>query len=181
MRRSLPWILLVVLAGCAGSSRVGQVPLDASYATARDGRLRYRCPAGWFDATPDPQASGHALLLIRNDYHATIAVDEVQLDSVARQELRSRGLAPLAPLLASLNGWENGRSLVEPPREVDGGGGTWWRYTLERNGSEERLEVTLVDAGGRLYAVSVLRSDGEAGGNNLFDVLQDGFIGALRW
>jgi hypothetical protein len=180
MRRSLPWIFLVVLAGCAGSARVTQPPLDASYATARDGHLRYRCPAGWFDATFDPQAAGHALLLVRNDYHATIAVDEVHLDSVARQALRSRGLAPLAPLLASLNGWENGRSLVEPPREVDGGRGLWWRYALEKNGSDERLEVTLVDAGGSLYAVSVLRSDGE-GGNDLFGVLQDGFIGALRW
>jgi hypothetical protein len=180
MRRPLPWILLLLLAGCAGSSRVDQTPLDPSYATARDGRLRYRCPAGWFDATFDPQAAGHALLLVRKDYHATIAVDEVQLDSVARQELRSRGVAGLAPLLASLNGWEHGRSLVEAPREVDGGRGTWWRYALEKNGSAERLEVTLVDAGGRLYAVSVLRSDGN-GGNDLFGPLQDGFIGALRW
>ena len=170
----------LLLSGCAGSSRVAPGILHHPYATSRDGGLRYRLPAGWFDVTADPQSAGHALLLIRNDYQATIVVDEVRLDAAARASLQKNGLMGLAPLLASLGAWEKGRVLVEAPRLLDLNGAEYCRYALTGNGAGERVEVTLVNAAGRVYAVSVLLSDA-SGRNGVFGELQEGFIGSLRW
>jgi hypothetical protein len=178
----LPFLLFagLLLAACGGTSVVAPGILHPSYATARDGVLRYRLPAGWFDVTADPQSGGHALLLIRNDYRATIAVDEVRLDAAAKVALRKDGLMGLAPLLASLGTWEKGRVMVEAPRPLRLDDTEMCRYALAGNGAGERVEVTLVNASGRIYAVSVLLSE-QGGKNGVFGALQEGFLSSLRW
>ena len=91
----------LLLSGCAGSSRVAPGILHHPYATSRDGGLRYRLPAGWFDVTADPQSAGHALLLIRNDYRATIVVDESRQEELGPPELNH--------LIASALGFDDRR------------------------------------------------------------------------
>jgi hypothetical protein len=47
--------------------------------------------------------------------------------------------------------------------------------------SQDSLQVTLLDTGEKVYAVSVLLSGKGVGRDGVFGVLQDSFVGSLRW
>jgi hypothetical protein len=171
-------LLALLLAGCT-TSRFSTSLLHPPYTTSPDGLLHYRLPLGWFDASSDSQATGHAVLLIRNDYGATIAVDEVYLDSAARILLHREGLFQAAQLMLSLTSWERGTVLTIPPHRIWLNGLECYRYTMEVTATHDTLDVTLLNAGEKVYAVSGLLSPRGTGG--FFERLQDSFITTLRW
>jgi len=121
------------------------------------------------------------VLLIRNDYGATIAVDEVYLDANARGQLQQGGLMQIAQLMMSLTSWDNGTILTDPPRALTLNGQKFCRYRMAAAASQDSLQVTLLDTGKKVYAVSVLLSGKGAGRDGVFDVLQDSFVSSLRW
>jgi hypothetical protein len=136
---------------------------------------------GWFDATADSQSAGHAVLIIRNDYGATIAVDEVHLDAAARDHLRQGSLLEAAQVLMSLSTWDRGTVLVQGPRLLTLAGKEVCRYAMAATVARDRIEVTLFDTGGKIYSVNVLLSGKAENREGIFDQLQDDFVGSLRW
>jgi hypothetical protein len=119
------------------------------------------------------------VLLIRNDYGATIAVDELRLDEAARSELRQNGLLPAAQLLLSLTLWEQHAVLSTAPHIVDLGDRQGCRYTMVSGNERDMLDVTVVEAGGRLFAVTVLVSGKRMAGD--VQSVREVFLGAVRW
>jgi hypothetical protein len=176
-------VLLALLSGCAPSSRLGTNVLQPSYAVSRDGQLQYRLPVGWFDATADTQAVGHAVWLMRSDYGATLAVDEVRLDAGARQLVSGGdgGLLQLAQLVISLTAGDRGAVLIDAPVAVTLNSRTVCRYTLLVSDSKDTLHVILVDTGRNTYTVTALRSEKHQGQDIPLGVVADNFVAALRW
>jgi len=171
----------MLLSGCGTGREAAPFPSSSSYITAHDGGFSYLVPQGWFDASVDSQARGHALLLIRNDYGATIAVDEVRLNEAARSELRQHGLLSAAQLLLSLTSWEQHAVLTTAPRIVDLGDRQGCRYSMVSGNAEDTLDVTVVETGGRLFAVNVLVSGKGAAGRGDVESVREMFLGAVRW
>lgn len=174
-------IVMALLSGCASTSRIPTEILQPSYGISRDGHLRYRVPVGWFDATADSQAVGHSVWLMRSDYGATIAVDEVSLDAAARDAVRAGGLLELASLVVSLSAGDRGAVLIAPPVETTLESRTVCQYTMMVSETRDTLRVTLVDTGTRTYAVTALRSEKRGGPDIPLPMVADRFVGALRW
>jgi hypothetical protein len=174
-------LVMALLPGCATTSRVPVDILQPSYSVSRDGRLQYRVPVGWFDATADSQAVGHAVWLMRSDYGATIAVDEVLLDAAARDAVRAEGLLELASLVVSLSAGDRGAVLIAPPVETTLDSRTVCQYTMMVSETRDTLRVTLVDTGTRTYAVTALRSEKRGGQDVSLPLVAERFVGALRW
>jgi hypothetical protein len=121
------------------------------------------------------------VLLIRNDYGATIAVDELRLDDAARSELRRNGLLPAAQLLLSLTSWEQHAVLTTVPHMVDLGDRQGCRYSMVSGNAEDTLDVTVVETRGRLFAVNVLVSGKRAAGKGDLRLVRESFLGTVRW
>jgi hypothetical protein len=136
---------------------------------------------GWFDATADSQSASHAILIIRNDYGATIAVDEVRLDDAAREHLHQGSVMEAAQVLMSLSTWDRGTVLVQGPRLLTLAGKEVCRYTMSATAARDQIEVTVLDTGGKMYSVSVLLSGKAENRAGVFEQLQDDFVGSLRW
>jgi hypothetical protein len=180
-RQSLLLIVLPLLAGCASTARVPADLFHPSYSSSRDGALQYRLPVGWFDATADPQAAGHAAWLMRSDYGATISLDEIRLDPGARADVRSSGLLQLSYLIISLTSGDRGTVLLEPPSLRRVNGKEVCRYSMVVSETKDTLQVTVVDTGDRVYTITALDTGkGEDGGISLVS-LTEGFVAKLRW
>jgi len=174
-------LLALLIAGCSTGTRISPTALPPSSYTSRDGGLQYQLPSGWFDATADSQATGHVVLLIRNDYGATIAVDKVHLDANAREQLHQGGLLEVAQVLMSLSSWDRGTVLMRTPRLLTLDDKEVCRYIMTVTATQDQLQVTLLDTGRNVYAVNVLLSGKVAVRDGELDALQDNFIGSLRW
>jgi hypothetical protein len=170
---------ILSLAGC-GPARDATAPSPPfAYVVARDGGFSYRVPRGWFDASADSQARDHVALLVRNDYRASIAVDQVHLDDAARSELRRGGLVPVARLLVSLSSWDGDALLTVAPHAIALAGKEACRYALASGNGEDAIEVTLVENRERLYAVRVLVSG--RGKEESLHAAQEEFLETVRW
>jgi len=178
----LPALLLASLllaAGC-GAPPPSRPPLSTAYSIARDGYLHYRVPAGWFDVTADSQAHGNAIWLLRSDYAATITVNEIRIDSVAREEIRHQGLIPLARLTMFLSSKDKGALLQRPPEEFQMQGHACCSYELFVPSTGDILRTILLDSGEKVYSVSALRTGGANKAADLAAVQME-FLEALKW
>lgn len=179
--RALPFILSTILVGCGSGPRVATTNLHAGYFPSRDGALQYRLPVGWFDATADSQATAHAIWLMRNDYGASITVDEVRLDAAARKEIERGGLLQLAQLVMALTTGEHGAMLLEPPAVVNVNGRLFCRYEMVASATRDTLRVALFDTGGKAYVVTALLPEKAARRDPQFSIVHENFLSTLRW
>src|SRR5512140_303928 len=169
------------LAGCAGSTPPSAL-LRSAYLTARDGLLQYRCPIGWFDATADSQAAGHLVWLLRNDYSATIAVQELHMGPGAWEEIRTGGIMHLADVTMALAAGGKPYLVERRPEPLSMNGWRGCTYELTTSSGGDILRVTLVDGGKSLYMVTALGSgDTQRGQRDALRSAQDAFLSSLRW
>jgi hypothetical protein len=173
--------LLLYTQGCGPAREASAPALSASYILSKDGGFSYRLPSGWFDASADSQARGHTALLIRNDYRATIAIDEVRLDEAARLELRRNGLVPVAQLLLSLTSWEQNAVLAIAPHLIRLGDRSACRYRTVSGSTGDMAEITLVEGKEKLYTVRILISGRGMEDEKALHLVQENFLGAVRW
>jgi hypothetical protein len=171
-----------MIGGCATPSLTPTVPLHTEYFPSRDGVLQYRLPSGWFDATTDSQAVGHAIWLLRDDYAVSLMVDEMHIDDAARQTLGPEGLLQLAQLNMPLMAGDKAAMIQESPHVFRINGKEFCSYVLITSTARDTLRVVLFDTGTRVYTVMVLVQGGQRGISE-GDVasLQDGFLKTLRW
>ena len=181
-----PRLALLVPAAllCAGCTSVSPTPspvLHQPYFLSRDGVMRYRLPAGWFDATAESQGTDRAVFLVRGDYSGTLTVHEVHVDAAARRDLPRVGLLQIARLTAAL---ESGSALgivVSEPETVRMNGREGCAYEVEYPAGD-RVRTVLVYTGERLYAVAALvNSRVPAVAMKDIYAVQQAFVAALRW
>ena len=175
-------LLLGMACGCSRPPYSSTSTTTSRVFVSRDGMLHYRLPIGWFDATADSQAVGHEVLLLRSDYAATIAVNEIRVDAQARRQLERGGLLQLAQLTMGLAGGGTPVVLQQSPELFVLNGRQFCAYELIISGARDVLRVVLFDTGTKVYAVHAL-VPGDKARNTADDVfaVQQDFLDGLRW
>lgn len=156
LRSALFLIALVSWAGCSGSPEASRDTAQREVHRSRDGRLQYVTPAGWFDATADSQAAGHVVWIIRNDYGATLTIDELKLDAAARAVIRQGELEPLARLLMTLPSGDRPVRTLSGPETFESGGKVYCRYEVEVYETRDILRVVLFQVEERIYSSTLI-------------------------
>lgn len=172
-------LLAVFRVGCSTTS----IPaFHAPYFQSRDGGFSYRIPAGWYDASADSQSTGHAVWLLRNDYGATIAVNELHVDSAARGVLRDGGITQLATLSMTLAAAGKAYVLGQAPQTSHVNGRVSCVYQLVTTPASDVLRVVLVDTGRKVYMVTALvpAETKVTARDDVFSV-QEAFLNSVRW
>jgi hypothetical protein len=154
--------LSLLLSACSTTPAVNRVTLQPTAGLSRDGILQYRLPVGWFDVTADSQAVGHTIWMFKNDYRASMTVDEVHTDPAARDLLERRDLLQLARLLLPLVQSEK-RAVVEEPPGLSLFRGHSFCVCELTTKDNDTLRYVLFSAGPRLYAATLLFSGGAEG------------------
>ena len=174
-------LFLVILAGCAGPPSTVTPVINAPYLVSRDGNVRYRVPAGWFDASADSQETDRAIWLVRSDYAGTLTMHPVNLDAGARAGLLREGLLQIARLTASLEKGSKSGFIVHEPEIVRVNGKDACQYEVEY-GSGEKVRTVLVDTGKNVYAIAAIVSSKSSGetAREIFSA-QQSFVSVLRW
>lgn len=189
MRQAVRWLRMalwvpaaLLAAGCSSvSPTTAPSLLHQPYFLARDGAVRYRLPAGWFDATAESQGTDRAVFLVRGDYSGTLTLHQVHVDAAARRDLSQVGLLQIARLTASLESGSKSGMIVREPEAVRINGQEACTYEVEYS-TGDRVRTVLVDTGERLYAVAALVNTGApaAARRDIF-AAQQAFVAALRW
>jgi hypothetical protein len=175
--------LCVVLfcGGCATPGPASSSNPPPSYFVSRDGAIRYRLPAGWFDVTPDTLSADRAVFLVRDDYAGSLTVRQVHIRAVDKADLGGEGLLQVAKLTAALETSSKPGMLTREPDRYPVNGREAVSYDVEYNGSGDRTRTVLLAVDGRLYALSALVNGTAPPGavREIFGVLQ-AFIVSLR-
>ena len=142
------------MVACASTPRLFEFRFSREVLTSRDGRLQYRLPEGWINATTDSPSADNLIWLVRSDYAAMLVVREVMVDGITRKQISSTGLSRLGELLVSLESSEQGASMVKQPTPstIDGLSACTYEYIAGNPG--DRVHVVLVDTGKKVYEVS---------------------------
>jgi len=182
LRSALVALALASLTGCSGSPEAARESSARAVHRSRDGRLQYVTPPGWFDATADSQAAGHAVWIIRNDYGATLTIDEVRLDAAAVAMVGTGGLEPLAQLLMTLPSGDRPVRTVGAPETVERDGKAYCEYAVEVYETGDLLRVVLFRAGERVYSSTLVvpAAVRERGTEQLAEA-QAAFLGSVSW
>jgi hypothetical protein len=182
VRSALFLCVLASWAGCSSSPESSRDEVSREVRRSRDGRLHYVTPAGWFDATADSQAASHIVWVIRNDYGATLTIDEVRVDAAARAAVQEGGLEPLARLLMTLpSGDRPVRALIDP-ETFERDGKVYCRYEVEVYETRDLLRVVLFRAGERIYSSTLVvpAAVRERSADQLLEA-QTAFLGSVSW
>lgn len=170
----------LLLGGCSTGPRTTPLRFQEDYRLSRDGALGYRLPAGWFDVTADSQATGRAIWLVRNDYGASITVEEVYLMARAEGELGEEPLLHLAQLTLPLVAGARLARVETQPEVFRLNGREYCAYELVTRDRSEYLRVVLFKARRRVYAVTFYRDGTEVAAAGI-GAVQEPFLRTLRW
>ena len=175
-------LIVLLISGCSTAPPLNSGSLHPYLFTSRDGMLRYRLPAGWFDATADSLAEGHLIWLLRSDYAASITVDEICLDAQARRQLGKANLLQLAQLTMPLVAGGKSAVVQLAPELRAINGREFCSYELVMPASGKKLRTILFDTGVKACAITILYEGTERTGTTQdIAVVQDGFVTSLRW
>ena len=173
--------VVLFLGGCATPGPAAASAPAPPYLLSRDGEIRYRLPAGWFEATPDTPVADRSVWLVRDDYAGSLLVRHVRIRAVERSDLEEEGLLRVAKLTAALETSTRPGVLVRGPERYHVNGREAVTYDVEYSGSGDRTRTVLLMADGRLYALTAL-VNGTAppeAVKEIFGVLQ-AFLAAMR-
>lgn len=175
-------LALAFWAGCSSAPEGLRETPETAVHRSRDGRLQYSTPPGWFDASADSQAAGHAVWIIRNDYGGTLTIDEVQLDAAARAAVRDGGLEPLAHLLMTLPSGDRSVVRLSGPETLEREGKVFCGYEAEVHETRDLVRVLLFRAGDRVYSSTLVvpAAVRDRGSEQLLEE-QTAFLGAVVW
>lgn len=167
----------LILGACASPPYSSDLPLESDERVSRDAAVRYRVPAGWMDAGGESTDARRVVWLVRSDYTASIAVQEIVLDSVAGAVVARGDVCVLAGLVRDAGG-EGGA----PPEAFTLDGRRYCAWEGTGGGGAKAVRVVVFVAGTRSYEV---RAVGRAGGTRrgaeeVFQAQQK-LLESLRW
>jgi len=172
----------LVWQGCATPAPTASSSTPSPLLLSRDGTIRYRLPAGWFDVTSDTVAADRSIWLIRADYAGTLTVRPVHVRSVERADIEGEGLLQVAKLTAALETSSKPGILAREPDRSQINGRDAVSYDVEYSGSGDRTRTVLLAGDGQVYEITAL-VNGNAppgAGREIFSALQS-FLSTLRW
>jgi len=169
-------------AGCAARNGSAASSPAAPTFVSRDGSIRYRMPAGWFDAGEDSLSAECRLWLMRGDFAGSLTVRRLHMQAVDPGDLGTEGLIEVARLTAALETSRRPGMVTRLPDRITAGGKDAVSYDLEYTGSGDRTRTVLVTAGESVYAVTALVSGNAPrdAAREIFTVL-DSFLATARW
>jgi hypothetical protein len=132
-----------LLSGCAGPPAGTLRSVNHLSFRSRDGVFLYRIPEGWFDASADDEAKGHAVWLVRENLSATLAVEEIRMDDEVRQLVSEGALLEVGRLLSRLRAGKNGLTETRAPEWRDLGSREVCLYELANPKTNEIQRVLL--------------------------------------
>lgn len=181
MRWVLPLFIGALLPACVPPPPAAAPAAPVPYAVSRDGTIRYRLPAGWFDAAADSVAADRAVWLVRDDYAGSLTVRQVHVRALERGDLGGEGLLQVAKLTAALETSSKPGIVTREPGRTDIGGREAVTYDLEYNGSGDMTRTVVLASDGRIYAVTALVNGTarQEAGKEILAALQT-FLEALR-
>jgi hypothetical protein len=158
--RALPSCLSLLaslfIVACASTPHAFESRFTQEFFSSRDGKLRYRAPIGWLDATHDAPSSNSLIWLVRSDYAATLGVREVVIDAETRREVNRTDLGRVAELTLALASGEKGLTIVMQPVVSTLRGTKVCTYEYATGHPGDLVRIVLVDAGDEVYEVSML-------------------------
>lgn len=175
-------VLPVFLACCSGTSHTVDIEFGEEYTLSPRAGLGYKTPAGWFDASADSINEGGDVLIVRDDYAASLSIHELSLDHIARARLQQEGAAILATMSQKLAlAGDNARILAPVSKHVVQGREFFSFENVEVETGDTVIVAVMEKRGS---AVEVRgRISGKAGKTTRAEVLavRDAFISRLRW
>ena len=154
-------VLSFLLASCAASLPYAtDYPLTKESFRSRDGVLKGQIPQGWVSASEDTLAPALMAWLIKEDFSATLAVEELRLDARSRRRVEEEGLKLLAHLSLSFPQRTLSQpKVLDPPKEFNMRGKQVCSYEVESGG--ERRRVVVFSAKGRFYECKAIAVKGK--------------------
>ena len=151
MRSSCFLLFTFLISGCASSLRyTTDYPMTKETLLTRDGMLRGTVPQGWFLSSEDTLAPTLLGWLIKDDYSATLIIQELRLDLLSAKQVEKNGLKLLAELSLAFKTDENPHyGLNEKPTTFSLNGYNYCSYEITSNGDYQR--VVVFSAKGRFY------------------------------
>jgi hypothetical protein len=179
--RNWPVVLSLLVVACASTPHLPESRFGQEYFSSRNGQLQYRLPIGWLNATNDSSAN-NLIWLVRADFAATLAVQEVVIDAATRQEVKRGGLIRVAELTLALASGERGVVVVQQPALSTLGGKSVCMYEYLAGHPSDRVHIVLVDTGTMVYEVSALMASNVLE-ETVADVvsLQEAFVKSILW
>lgn len=169
--------------GCSTSPHTVDVEFGEEYLLSPGIGIGYRVPVGWFDASPDSINNGNDVLLVREDYAASLSVHEIRLDHVARMRLQREGVATLAEMSRTLAASGAESRALTPVSKRNVAGREFFSYEQISEETGDTVIVAVLGIPAKAFEVSG-RIAGKIKGKATRDELravQDAFIRNLRW
>lgn len=180
--RCWPIVFSLLLVGCASAPRTVDLRFSSEHITSVDGRLRYRLPEGWLNATSDSPSTNDIVWLVRSDFAATLSVSELKIDTETRLEVNRAGLKRLAELTLALESGERGTRVAREPQPSSIRGVNVCAYEYVTGQPTNKVRVLLIDTGTTVYEVSVLMKESISGeSTDNIAAMQDVFVQNLAW
>jgi len=167
----------LVLAACASPPYSSDLPLEPGERVSRDAAMRFRVPAGWIDAGGESADPRRVVWLVRSDYAASIAVQEIVLDSVARAVVARGDVCVLAGLVQDVGG-----DAGAPPEAFTLDGRRYCAWEGMGGGGGKAVRVAVFAAGAKSYEVRAVAPAGgtRRGAEEVFRAQQK-LLESLRW
>jgi len=143
-------LLSLVLASCAGTlPYAADYPLTTETFLSRDGLLGGRIPRGWVFSSVDTLTPALLAWLVKEDFSASLSLQELHLDRLSSERVGSEGLSLLARMSLQFQSDPAGAQLTAGPKEFKTGGKIFCGYEILAGG--ERKRVVVFAARGRYY------------------------------
>ena len=154
MKHPLVLVLLsLFLASCAGTLPYPpDYPLSSEMFRSRDGSLSGRVPQGWVFSSEDTLAPALVAWLVKEDFSASLSLEEIHLDRLSAERVDSEGLELLARMSLQFQQGPAAAQFTEPPVEFKLGGTRFCGYEIIVKG--ERKRIVVFAARGRFYECS---------------------------
>jgi hypothetical protein len=176
-------LLSLLLSDCAGPPSSALRSVNHLSFRSRDGVFLYRIPEGWFDASADDEAEGHAVWLVRENLSATLAVEEIRMDDEVRQLVGDGALLEVGRLLSRLRAGKNGLTETRAPGWKDLGNREVCLYELTNPTTHEFQRVLLFAIDEHIYTATLIIANhsGNAPADDSPTITaHDRFVDALR-
>ncbi|MFN0157742.1 MAG: hypothetical protein ACKVRP_06680 [Bacteroidota bacterium] len=149
------------------------------YNTTRDGRFQYHVPTGWFDASGDSSNGQYLIWLVRDDYGATLGLQEVFLDDLTQREVKRKGLRAVAELSQALISQGSDHVVRKPLEEFTLQGMQCYSYEYTDRQPSDVVRVVGFEVGGSVYELTALIV-GEGADSAVVFSVQQSVLSALR-
>lgn len=151
-----PIILAFLFVGCVAPTRRTEVSLSEATFTSADSTLHGCIPNGWFVSTDASLLPQLTVSLIREDYAAALAVQEIHVDRNTERQLLKNGLEVLAELSFRLRAEkEKGVQMVGKPKRLERLTTPAVQYEYTQGESFTPMPVIVFRLQGRYYESSI--------------------------